>query len=296
MMTPASGERASEKFNAGAARAATALSGAARAARRALGATKADGLSQVAAVDWAGFDIKGWSKHGALSAFKLKGSGLMLYTAGRDFVRPAVGEVEGKILVKLCDGGGDTIPLTADKLLEQKRWSDGRSAVPRRAARRGGAVAAGSRHRRQPVAGKRAGAQRGDRADDRCRRPRHTPLARSDESVELAVGTGDAGAGGARRGGQRGGGEGSESGAVGVAVRRRKRATRGAASRITAAHARPGGERRRRRHPSARAGLISGGGGGRGKRGGGRGGGGAVGGAERRRRGGAVVCGASAPG
>eukprot|EP00965_Chrysotila_dentata_P180590 5961772-Pleurochrysis_carterae.AAC.1 len=137
-MTPTSSERASEKFNAGAARAAAALSGAARAARRALGATKADGSYQVAAVDWASLDIKGWAKHGALSAFKLKGSGLVLYTGGRDFVRPAVGEDEGKILIKLCDGGGDTIPLTADKLLEQ---SDGAMAgVLYHDGRRGAAV------------------------------------------------------------------------------------------------------------------------------------------------------------
>eukprot|EP00965_Chrysotila_dentata_P049073 1627846-Pleurochrysis_carterae.AAC.1 len=88
-MTPAPCERAGEEFNAGAARAAAALSGNARAAKRALSATKADELSQVATVEWAGLDIKGWAKHGALSAFKLKGSGLVLYTAGRDFVRPA---------------------------------------------------------------------------------------------------------------------------------------------------------------------------------------------------------------
>eukprot|EP00965_Chrysotila_dentata_P001877 61961-Pleurochrysis_carterae.AAC.1 len=84
-MVPTTCERAGETFDEGAARAAAALGSAARAARRALGATKTDGSPQVAAVDWAALDIKGWAKHGALSAFKLKGSGLVLYTGGRDF-------------------------------------------------------------------------------------------------------------------------------------------------------------------------------------------------------------------
>eukprot|EP00965_Chrysotila_dentata_P030690 1021911-Pleurochrysis_carterae.AAC.1 len=72
-MVPTSCERAGEKFNEGTAHAAAALSSAARAARRALGATKAEGSPQVAAVDWAALDIKGWAKHGAYICIQAEG-------------------------------------------------------------------------------------------------------------------------------------------------------------------------------------------------------------------------------
>eukprot|EP00965_Chrysotila_dentata_P073050 2414263-Pleurochrysis_carterae.AAC.1 len=66
-MAPASCERAGEKFNTGAAQAAAAaLGNAARAAKRALGAAKPESSVQVAEIEWASLDLKGWAKYGAL--------------------------------------------------------------------------------------------------------------------------------------------------------------------------------------------------------------------------------------
>eukprot|EP00965_Chrysotila_dentata_P144954 4786585-Pleurochrysis_carterae.AAC.1 len=62
-------------------------------------------------------DLKGWGKVGALSAFKMKDTGQVMFTAGRDFVRPGVGADEGRIFVQLLDAGSaDALPLSVEQL------------------------------------------------------------------------------------------------------------------------------------------------------------------------------------
>eukprot|EP00965_Chrysotila_dentata_P029033 965260-Pleurochrysis_carterae.AAC.1 len=91
-------EPASEKFKGGAAHAAAELGRAVRSAKRAWSARRADRpTAQQGPIDWAGMDLKGWGKVGALSAFRMKVTGQVMFTAGRDVVRPGAGADEGRI-------------------------------------------------------------------------------------------------------------------------------------------------------------------------------------------------------
>eukprot|EP00965_Chrysotila_dentata_P031424 1047395-Pleurochrysis_carterae.AAC.1 len=87
-MAEPAGERAGAMFYGGARRATTALQQATRDARKALEAVGGGRSSPPPPImDWLALDVKGWERQGMLSAFRMRGGGV-LFTAARDVVKP----------------------------------------------------------------------------------------------------------------------------------------------------------------------------------------------------------------
>eukprot|EP00965_Chrysotila_dentata_P118533 3918871-Pleurochrysis_carterae.AAC.1 len=75
-------------FQGGAAQAAAALLRAVRAAKRAAGGTRSvEETIQAKQVDWASLNASAWKRLGVLTVFRMKSSGAVFFTAGRDIVR-----------------------------------------------------------------------------------------------------------------------------------------------------------------------------------------------------------------
>eukprot|EP00965_Chrysotila_dentata_P025344 842249-Pleurochrysis_carterae.AAC.1 len=120
-MAEPAGERAGAMFTGGARRAASALQQATQEARKALEAVGGGRSSMPPPVlDWLALDVKGWERYGMLSAFKMRGGGV-LFTAARDVVKPDANG--GGLIVQLySEEGGDPYPLPVNKLVQE---SDG---------------------------------------------------------------------------------------------------------------------------------------------------------------------------
>eukprot|EP00965_Chrysotila_dentata_P091041 3005956-Pleurochrysis_carterae.AAC.1 len=94
MASPASG-RATEMFKCEAAKATAALLQAVRTGKRASGTTRSvEETVQAKPVDWVGQNASAWKRYGMLTAFRMRGEGGVLFTAGRDVVRET--EVDGR--------------------------------------------------------------------------------------------------------------------------------------------------------------------------------------------------------
>eukprot|EP00965_Chrysotila_dentata_P070550 2332043-Pleurochrysis_carterae.AAC.1 len=87
-MTEPAGERAGAMFLGGARQATAALQQATREARKALEAVGGGrSLPPPPITDWRALDVKRWERQGMLSAFLMRGGGV-LFTAARDVVKP----------------------------------------------------------------------------------------------------------------------------------------------------------------------------------------------------------------
>eukprot|EP00965_Chrysotila_dentata_P000737 23065-Pleurochrysis_carterae.AAC.1 len=224
-------ELASEKFQGGA------VGHAARKAKRAWTASRAEKvLFKLAQVDWAGLDIKG----------------------ARDFVHPATGRDEEKIVVLLDTGGSDVVPRMADQLVSQSDgalagilYCDGRcgAALPSLRTQKSAATLSPVRERSLPEA-----VVLGVGAD----KPRVMPL----QAAMTALGLQWNPVAGAPA-------HDSAAAAAQAAARtvlqpswlvgaEGSHAARDTAAHVTAAHARAGGRRRQRRHNGASCGAIRG--------------------------------------
>eukprot|EP00965_Chrysotila_dentata_P036875 1227320-Pleurochrysis_carterae.AAC.1 len=97
-------------FQSEAAAATAALQRATRTARRAAQAERGtDGPAPPRPVDWETLSASVWKRHGALSAFRMKGTGTIYFTAGRDVVREATVDGTTTTLVQLMEIAEDAI-------------------------------------------------------------------------------------------------------------------------------------------------------------------------------------------
>eukprot|EP00965_Chrysotila_dentata_P176497 5827904-Pleurochrysis_carterae.AAC.1 len=84
MASPA-GTHSTKMFTGGARHATAELVRATRAAKRAAGAVKgAEAMPTPEAVDWYHLNANAWKRCGAMSVFRMRGSGTALFTGGRD--------------------------------------------------------------------------------------------------------------------------------------------------------------------------------------------------------------------
>eukprot|EP00965_Chrysotila_dentata_P129795 4290849-Pleurochrysis_carterae.AAC.1 len=83
------------------------LGRAVRSARRALGSAASQEPAQPAHVPWAELGLAGWKKFGALSLFRMRVGGAVLFTEARDVARPGTGaDGDEQILVQVRDAAG----------------------------------------------------------------------------------------------------------------------------------------------------------------------------------------------
>eukprot|EP00965_Chrysotila_dentata_P057561 1909558-Pleurochrysis_carterae.AAC.1 len=118
MASPASAA-AVDMFKGQAERAAAALMRATRAAKKAASATQgADDSLPSRPIDWQGMSASAWKRFGALSAFRMRNSGTVLFTEGRDVVREATVDGRDRIMVQLLGVAADVVtPVSVEQLL-----------------------------------------------------------------------------------------------------------------------------------------------------------------------------------